>query len=167
MVAWALGTTASQESLWLQSPPYAPDPLTRGAPDHWRIRDTQEYWQRMMDVVLKIRGPRGGQWTSMCTWTHTEETLYNEWNRTVEKSHTADWDIDKLKYELLRWKAVEEAIWEEEIRLQDDASDAMWLDKLLRQTTASYELRLRDYTTWFANYKRRKATEQYRLDREH
>ncbi len=121
----------------------------------------------MMDVVLEIRGPRGGQWKSLSSWTHTEETLYNEWKRTVDTACTANWDIDGFKYDLLRWKAVEEAIWAEELRLQDDASDAKWLDKLLRRTTASYELRCRDYVTWFANYKRRKATEQYQLDREH
>jgi hypothetical protein len=75
----------------------------------------------MMDDVLKIRGPRGGQWTSLISWTSTEKTLYNKWKRTVDKACTANWDIDKLKYNLLRWKAVEEAIWVEELWLQDDA----------------------------------------------
>jgi hypothetical protein len=72
-----------------------------------------------------------------------------------------------VEYHLQLLEAVEEAIWAEEIRLQDDASDAKWHDELLRRTTASYELRCRDYVTWFNNYKRRKATEQYRLDRVH
>jgi hypothetical protein len=64
-----------------------------------------------------------------------------------------------VEYNLQLVEAAEEAIWAEEIRLQDDASDA--------KTTASYELRCRNYFTWFSNYKRRKATEQYHLDREH
>ena len=76
-------------------------------------------------------------------------------------------DTATVEYNLQLAEAVKEAIWAEEIRLQDDASDAKWLDELLNQTTASYELRCQDYVTWFANYKRRKATEQYRLDREH
>jgi hypothetical protein len=149
-----------------------PHPLTCGAPDHWQICKAQEYWQKLMDDALQIYGPRWGQWISQWSWTHShkETTLYHDWKRKVDNARANAinrGDINTMEHYLQIWEDVEEAIWAEEIWLQDDASDAKWLDELLSQTTASYELCCWDYVTWFANYKRRKATEQYRLDREH
>ena len=117
-----------------------------------------------------LQGTTGGPWTSEYCWSYTETTTYTGWKITIDNA--CDHELNcgdnvTVEYHLQLLEAVEEAIWAEEIRIQDDASDAKWHDELLRRTTASYELRCRDYVTWFNNYKRRKATEQYRLDRVH
>jgi hypothetical protein len=60
MVVQALGKMNTQQFLWLQTPPCAPDPWTLNTPDHWRHRALQEYWLEAMDWALQFNGPRGG-----------------------------------------------------------------------------------------------------------
>ena len=158
-----LATETTRLTLWLQTPPCAPDPRTLNAPDHWRHRALQEYWQEAMDWALHFKGPRRGPWTSEYRWSYAEKETYTGWKFTIDnaRNHALNREDNvTVEYHLQLIEAVEEAIWAEEIRLQDDASDAKWHDELLCRTTTSYELCFQDYVTWFANYKRRKATEQ-------
>ena len=68
-----------------------------------------------------------------------------------------------MEYNLQLVEAVEEAIWAEEIRLQDEALNAEWsIDK------TTYKLRQQDNATWgLANYQHKTRLNQYKLDREH
>ncbi len=45
-----------------------------------------------------------------------------------------------MEFNLQTFEAVEKAIWAEEIRLQDEASDAEWLEEILCHNTALYKL---------------------------
>ncbi len=83
-VSQALATVTTRLTLWLQTPPCAPDPRTLNAPDHWRHRALQEYWQEAMDWALQFTGPQEGTWTSEYFWNHIDTTNYIDWKDRVD-----------------------------------------------------------------------------------
>ena len=112
-----------------------------------------------MDWALKFNGPWGEPWKSGFDWTPFQTTMYIGWKGKVDNAHADALHCGgtvTMEYNLQLDVSVEEAIWVEEIRLQDEALDAEWFVEMLEHGETTYKLCQQDFTTWIANYQCKK-----------
>ncbi len=121
-----------------------------------------------MDWALHFKGPQGGPWTLEYCWSYAEKETYTGWKFTIDNAcnHALNrGDNVTVEYHLQLVQAVEEAIWAEEIRLQDEVLDAKCS---IDEATYQLQLRHQDKATWgLADYQHKKRLHQYMLDQEH
>jgi hypothetical protein len=95
-----------------------------------------------------IQRTKGGNMDIWIFWNHIDTTNYIDWKDKVDiaRNHALHHgDTTTMKYNLHLVESIEEAIWAEEIILQDEALDAECLLKCLS-------------STWFANYQYKKRS---------